>query len=153
MKVTIEPHVSGRHNNVHCNVNTYIWTNLHCHVLLACPAPRRARSRHAHVRSAIFPDVIWACTYGIILALKQDKTVFSLKLSPVRYFQIMAATERHEQEMKKKSAELARTATDPLEMLRHKCLARGASGIKGIGRQVSPALESQCMKSMKYACK
>lgn len=113
----------------------------------------RARSRHAHVRSAIFPDVIWACTYGIILALKQDKTFFSLKLSPVRYFQIMAATERHEQEMKKKSAELARTATDPLEMLRHKCLARGASGIKGIGRQVSPALEPQCMKSMKYACK
>lgn len=94
-----------------------------------------------------------ARTYGIILALKQDTTFFSLKLSPVRYFQIMAATERHEQEMKKKSAELARTATDPLEMLRHKCLARGASGIKGIGRQVSPALEPQCMKSMKYACK
>ena len=78
--------------------------------------------------------------------MQADEALFSLKLSPVRYFQIMAATERHEQEMKKKSADLARTATDPLEMLRHKCLARGASGIKGIARHVSPALEPQCMK-------
>jgi len=49
----------------------------------------------------------------------------------------MAATERHEQEMKQKSAEAAKKATDPLEILRHNCLARGASGIKGLGRLVS----------------
>ena len=47
---------------------------------------------------------------------------------------IMAATYRHEQEMKKKCARAVHTAQDPLEKLRLKCLMRGASGIKGISR-------------------
>ena len=46
----------------------------------------------------------------------------------------MAATQRHEQDLKQKSARAAETVTDPLELLRLKCLSRGASGIKGIGR-------------------
>jgi len=58
-------------------------------------------------------------------------------LNSLQSFNTMAATERHEQEMKQKSAEAAKKATDPLEILRHNCLARGASGIKGLGRLVS----------------
>lgn len=46
----------------------------------------------------------------------------------------MAATHRHELEMKTKCQKAAQKVTDPLELLRLKCLARGASGIKGIGR-------------------
>ena len=46
----------------------------------------------------------------------------------------MAATQRHEQELKQKSADALKKATDPMEILRLKCLSRGASGIKGIGR-------------------
>ena len=46
----------------------------------------------------------------------------------------MAATHRHERELKMKCQKAARENTDPLELLRLKCLARGASGIKGIGR-------------------
>ena len=46
----------------------------------------------------------------------------------------MAATERGERELKIKCKKAAREATDPLEQLRLQCLARGASGIKGIGR-------------------
>ena len=49
----------------------------------------------------------------------------------------MAATYRHEQEMKKKCARAVHTAQDPLEKLRLKCLMRGASGIKGISRYIS----------------
>ncbi len=51
----------------------------------------------------------------------------------------MAATHRHEQELKAKCKKAAQTATDPLELLRIKCLARGASGIKGIGRYIYKA--------------
>lgn len=46
----------------------------------------------------------------------------------------MAATHRHEQELKQKSAAAASKATDPVEKLRLKCLSRGASGIKGLAR-------------------
>lgn len=46
----------------------------------------------------------------------------------------MAATHRHEQELKQKSAEAAKTCKDPVERLRLSCLSRGASGIKGLGR-------------------
>lgn len=47
----------------------------------------------------------------------------------------MAATQRGERELKKKAeAQLAKGTKDPLERLRLQCLARGASGIKGLGR-------------------
>ena len=46
----------------------------------------------------------------------------------------MAATHRQEDEMKRKCQEAVTGATDPLEKLRLKCLARGAAGIKGMGR-------------------
>lgn len=46
----------------------------------------------------------------------------------------MADTTRHEQELKQKAAHSIAKTTDPIEKLRLKCLARGASGIKGIGR-------------------
>ncbi len=46
----------------------------------------------------------------------------------------MAATHRHERELKMKCQKAARENTDPLEQLRLQCLARGASGIKGIAR-------------------
>ena len=46
----------------------------------------------------------------------------------------MAATSRGEQDMKRKCEEACKTTKDPLELLRLKCLARGASGIKSIAR-------------------
>lgn len=46
----------------------------------------------------------------------------------------MAATARQERELKEKSEKALQTATDPVEKLRLQCLARGANGIKGIGR-------------------
>lgn len=44
------------------------------------------------------------------------------------------ATHRQDDEMKRKCNEAAAKTSDPLEKLRLKCLARGASGIKGLGR-------------------
>ena len=46
----------------------------------------------------------------------------------------MAATHRHEQELKRKCENAALKTKDPMEVLRLQCLARGSSGIKGIGR-------------------
>ncbi|XP_052274406.1 calcyphosin-like protein isoform X3 [Dreissena polymorpha] len=46
----------------------------------------------------------------------------------------MAATGRTQQELIAKSKEKLKSAQDPLEILRLKCLARGANGIKGLGR-------------------
>ncbi|XP_052776511.1 calcyphosin-like protein isoform X2 [Mya arenaria] len=46
----------------------------------------------------------------------------------------MAATGRKNQELIAKSKQALKTCKDPLEMLRLKCLERGASGIKGLGR-------------------
>ena len=46
----------------------------------------------------------------------------------------MAATHRHEKELREKCEKASRIEKDPLELLRLKCLSRGASGIKGIGR-------------------
>ena len=47
----------------------------------------------------------------------------------------MAATKRHEDDLKTKSEQALKKGVDnPVEALRLKCLARGASGIKGIGR-------------------
>ena len=48
----------------------------------------------------------------------------------------MADTQQHEEELKRRCAEQEKTATDPAELLRLKCLKRGASGIKGLGRLV-----------------
>lgn len=48
----------------------------------------------------------------------------------------MAATELHEQDMKKKCEREMNNTKDPIEKLRLKCLARGASGIKGLSRYV-----------------
>ncbi|EDQ93062.1 uncharacterized protein MONBRDRAFT_13937 [Monosiga brevicollis MX1] len=46
----------------------------------------------------------------------------------------MSATARHEAAMKRDMQTKLRQATDPLEKLRLQCLARGAAGIKGLGR-------------------
>ena len=46
----------------------------------------------------------------------------------------MAATARNERDLIAKSKQAQKTCTDPLEMLRLKCLERGASGIKGLSR-------------------
>lgn len=46
----------------------------------------------------------------------------------------MAATTRHQEEMKRKAMKVIQTSEDPIEVLRAKCLARGASGIKGLSR-------------------
>lgn len=49
---------------------------------------------------------------------------------------VMAATHRHEREMKMKCRKAAATTTSPVELLRLRCLERGSSGIKGLGRSV-----------------
>ncbi|XP_065905567.1 calcyphosin-like protein [Dysidea avara] len=46
----------------------------------------------------------------------------------------MAATHRQEEDLKRKCKDAAAKTQDPIEKLRLNCLARGASGIKGIGR-------------------
>ncbi|XP_033103580.1 calcyphosin-like protein isoform X1 [Anneissia japonica] len=46
----------------------------------------------------------------------------------------MAGTARHDREMKMKAQKNIKNCKDPIEMLRLQCLARGSSGIKGIGR-------------------
>ena len=46
----------------------------------------------------------------------------------------MAATKRHEEDMKRNSKRQESLSKDPVELMRLKCLARGASGIKGLGR-------------------
>ena len=46
----------------------------------------------------------------------------------------MAATARHQEELRQKSMKVIQTSHDPIEILRAKCLARGASGIKGLSR-------------------
>ena len=47
----------------------------------------------------------------------------------------MASTERHEREMTQKANRaLQQGVKDPIELLRLQCLARGAAGIKGLGR-------------------
>lgn len=48
----------------------------------------------------------------------------------------MAATQRGNRELKKKAEEQLKSTKDPLERLRLQCLARGANGIKGLGRYV-----------------
>ena len=46
----------------------------------------------------------------------------------------MAATARHQAELKKKAQQAIKTSDDPIEILRAKCLARGANGIRGLSR-------------------
>ncbi|XP_006820236.1 calcyphosin-like protein isoform X2 [Saccoglossus kowalevskii] len=46
----------------------------------------------------------------------------------------MAGTARHDREMKMDAEKKLRTVQDPIEKLRLQCLARGSSGIKGLGR-------------------
>lgn len=48
----------------------------------------------------------------------------------------MAATARHEKEMKDKAKRAFTTAKDPVEKLRQRCLARGTTGIQQLGRFV-----------------
>jgi hypothetical protein len=48
----------------------------------------------------------------------------------------MAATGRMNHELKRKAKEAEKNATDPVELLRCKCLQRGANGIKGLARLV-----------------
>ena len=47
----------------------------------------------------------------------------------------MATTVR-ERELKEKAAKVLKTSEDPIEILRAKCLARGANGIRGLSRFV-----------------
>jgi hypothetical protein len=49
----------------------------------------------------------------------------------------MACTSRLNNELKQKAEKLKQTAKNPVELLRAHCLARGASGIKGLGRYIS----------------
>lgn len=46
----------------------------------------------------------------------------------------MAATARHQEELKQKAMKAIKTSADPIEILRAKCMARGANGIKGLSR-------------------
>jgi len=46
----------------------------------------------------------------------------------------MAATNRMNHELKRKAKEAEKDAKDPVELLRCKCLQRGANGIKGLAR-------------------
>lgn len=48
----------------------------------------------------------------------------------------MALSPRSDAELSRKSGELMKKATDPVEKLRLACLARGAGGIRGLGRSV-----------------
>lgn len=43
----------------------------------------------------------------------------------------MAATARHQEELRRKALKAEQTSQDPIEILRAKCLSRGASGING----------------------
>lgn len=61
----------------------------------------------------------------------------------------MAATHRHEEELKQKCKQKAQTETDPLELLRLKCLERGAAGIKGLGR-LFRNMDDDGSKSLNY---
>merc|ERR1712179_269687 len=47
---------------------------------------------------------------------------------------IMAATARHEEELKKKALQEVKNAKDPIEKIRWQCLSRGAAGIRDLGR-------------------
>uniref|UniRef100_A0A8C7GPN6 Calcyphosine-like b n=2 Tax=Oncorhynchus kisutch TaxID=8019 RepID=A0A8C7GPN6_ONCKI len=47
---------------------------------------------------------------------------------------IMAGTSRHDREMAVNAKKQLSVCTDPVESLRLQCLARGSSGIKGLGR-------------------
>jgi len=44
------------------------------------------------------------------------------------------ATARSQEELKRKANLAMQTSKDPIEILRAKCLARGADGIRGLGR-------------------
>ncbi|XP_070563688.1 calcyphosin-like protein [Ptychodera flava] len=46
----------------------------------------------------------------------------------------MAGTARHDKEMQMEANKKLKTTKDPIEKLRLRCLARGSSGIKGLGR-------------------
>ncbi|XP_064386901.1 calcyphosin-like protein [Halichondria panicea] len=61
----------------------------------------------------------------------------------------MAATQRHEDELMQASKRKAQTETDPVELLRLKCLSRGAAGIKGLGRAFR-VLDDDGSKSLSY---
>lgn len=46
----------------------------------------------------------------------------------------MALTSRHQEELKQRATKCMQTSKDPIEVLRAKCLARGATGIGGLAR-------------------
>ena len=46
----------------------------------------------------------------------------------------MSLTARKEYELKQKAKQTLKTSEDPIEILRAKCLARGADGIRGLAR-------------------
>lgn len=57
----------------------------------------------------------------------------------------MAATGRMNHELKRKAKEAEKNATDPVELLRCKCLQRGANGIKGLARLVDFIYRKSCL--------
>lgn len=50
------------------------------------------------------------------------------------YLNTKMATERSQEELKRKANLAMQTSKDPIEILRAKCLARGANGIRGLSR-------------------
>ena len=49
----------------------------------------------------------------------------------------MSTSARHDKELQIKAAKALKVSTDPIEILRARCLQRGATGIKGLARYVS----------------
>jgi len=68
----------------------------------------------------------------------------------------MACTNRGNRELQEKAKKQLKTAKDPIEKLRLQCLARGANGIKGLGRTFKimddDGSKSLCMAEFKKGC-
>ncbi|MBN3278824.1 CAPSL protein, partial [Polyodon spathula] len=62
----------------------------------------------------------------------------------------MAGTVRNDTEMAMKVKQQLSQCTDPIEKLRLQCLARGASGIKGLGRQMFRIMDDDESKTLDF---
>lgn len=97
--------------------------------------PTHARARTMSVKSLRKAPKIVRIILPHLPSLLETRT-FSIERSTVT----MAATELHEEEMKKKCQRQATDAKEPLEKLRLCLLSKGASGIKGLSRSAYVAL-------------